>query len=246
MYLLIESNNPTGVKQQFVEGLGTVHLTKRKHSRRISVRYDPEGKIKVSLPTRVSYKTAMQYLLSHQQRIQSKIASLQQDQFRHDLSDYQTRWHEMNVHRVYEANLSYRISQGQIHLNVPHSMDINEQMVQMAMRQAVEEALRKEAKYYLPRRLNQLAGKHHMSFNKVYIKKAQSLWGSCSSRNNINLNIHLMRLPDHLIDYVLLHELCHTIHKNHSSVFWNYLQQFTEKDVKALRQELNQHSPKIF
>jgi len=242
----IKTNERAEVKQEFVEGLGTIHLTKRKHSRRISVRYDPEGKIKVSLPTRVSYKTAMQYLLSHQQRIQDKIASLQQDQFRHDLSNYQTRWHEMSVHRVNEASLSYRISQGKINLYVPQHMEAHEHTVQMAMRRAVEEALRKEAKYYLPRRLDELAGKHNLSYNKVYIKKAQSLWGSCSSANNINLNLHLMRLPDHLVDYVLIHELCHTIHKNHSPLFWHYLQQFTDEDVKALRQELNEYSPKIF
>ena len=234
------------MKQEFVEGLGTIQLTKRKNARRITVRYDPDDKIKVSLPTRVSYKTAMQYLLSHQERIQDKITSLQQDQFRHDLSNYRTRWHEMIVQEDNGPNLSYRIDQGKIQVNVPHHMEIQEYPVQKAMREALEQALRQEAKYYLPRRLSELANMHKLSFNMVTIKKTQSLWGSCSAKNNINLNIHLMRLPDHLIDYVLTHELCHTIHKNHGPIFWHFLQQLCDQDVKVLRQELNQYSPKIF
>jgi predicted metal-dependent hydrolase len=246
LQILSDLNDPAKVKQEFVEGLGPVHLTKRKHSKRITVRYDPDGKIKVSLPTRVSYKTAMQYLLSHQECIQNKISSLQKDQFQRDLSNYQTRWHEMIVQRNNGPTLSYQINQGKILLNVPQHMNIQEYPVQRAMREALETALRSEAKYYLPRRLSELANKHQLSFNRVYIKKTQSLWGSCSAANNINLNIHLMRLPDHLIDYVLNHELCHTIHKNHGPLFWNYLQQLTDEDVKVLRQELNQYSPKIF
>jgi predicted metal-dependent hydrolase len=246
LQIVSDQNDPAKVKQEFVEGLGKVHLTKRKHSKRITVRYDPDGKLKVSLPVRVSYKAAMKYLLAHQERIQDKISSLQQDQFRHDLSSYRTRWHEMIVQRDNGPHLSYRIDQGKIMINVPAHMETREYPVQKAMREALETALRQEARYYLPRRLNELANKHKLSFNKVYIKRAQSLWGSCSAANNINLNIHLMRLPDHLIDYVLTHELCHTIHKNHSPLFWDYLQQLTANDVKALRQELNEYSPKIY
>jgi len=55
----------------------------------------------------------------------------------------------------------------------------------------------------------------------VRIKEQRTLWGSCSSRNNINLNFLLIMAPLKVIDYVIIHELVHTIHKNHSANFWN-------------------------
>ena len=66
----------------------------------------------------------------------------------------------------------------------------------------------------------------------------KSRWGSCTSENSINLNSWLVLLPDHLIDYVILHELVHTIHKNHSPEFWNYLDRLADGKSKIYRREL--------
>mgnify|MGYP006294571525 CR=1 FL=1 len=234
------------MKQEYIKGLGDVQFTKRKQSKRITVRYDPEGKIKVSLPQRVSYKTARRYLVSNKQQISDKIADLRVDQFHNDLSEYNTRWHQVELLRQDRHHISYQIHKGKILIKIPDHLDPCDQLVQKVIRQALENALRLEAKAYLPQRLNELANRHQLPFNNLYLKKAQTLWGSCSSRNNINLNIHLMRLPDHLIDYVLTHELCHTIHKNHGPQFWTHLQYLMKTDVKKLRTELNQYSPKIY
>ncbi len=55
---------------------------------------------------------------------------------------------------------------------------------------------------------------------RVTFRRARTRWGSCSARNSISLNTHLLMLPDHLIDYVIIHELAHIRHKNHSKAFW--------------------------
>ena len=70
-------------------------------------------------------------------------------------------------------------------------------------------------------RLFYFAEKHNLQVNQVRIKEQRTLWGSCSSRNNINLNFLLIMAPLKVIDYVIIHELVHTIHKNHSANFWN-------------------------
>ena len=70
-------------------------------------------------------------------------------------------------------------------------------------------------------RLFYFADKHNLQVNQVRIKEQRTLWGSCSSRNNINLNFLLIMAPLKVIDYVIIHELVHTIHKNHSANFWN-------------------------
>ncbi len=86
--------------------------------------------------------------------------------------------------------------------------------------QAAEvERLRAEAKAALPPRLAQLAALHGFTYNKVRIKHNSSNWGSCSELGNINLNLNLMRLPEHLRDFVMLHELCHLRYLNHSPEF---------------------------
>ncbi len=80
------------------------------------------------------------------------------------------------------------------------------------------------AKALIIRRLNQLARQHNLPFQRVTIRSQRSRWGSCSSRNSLNLNIKLARLPAELLDYVLLHELVHTRVKNHGPDFWQALE----------------------
>ena len=81
------------------------------------------------------------------------------------------------------------------------------------------EALRAEARRVLPQRLEQLADENGFQVNGVRIKHNVSNWGSCSVKGNINLNLNLMRLPEYLRDYVMLHELCHLRYMNHGPEF---------------------------
>ena len=69
-------------------------------------------------------------------------------------------------------------------------------------------------------RLNYFSDKYKLKVNQVRVKEQKTLWGSCSSKNNINLNYLLIMAPMNVIDYVIVHELVHTIHKNHSVNFW--------------------------
>ena len=81
------------------------------------------------------------------------------------------------------------------------------------------EALRRQAKAELPPRLAELASRYGFTYNKVTIKHNSTNWGSCSARGNINLNLNIVRLPHPLRDYILLHELCHLKHHDHSHAF---------------------------
>lgn len=90
--------------------------------------------------------------------------------------------------------------------------------VQPVSRDEIEQ-LRKKAKAELPSRLAELASKYGFAYNKVTIKHNATNWGSCSTRNNINLNLNIVRLPEALQDYILLHELCHLRHHDHGHGF---------------------------
>ena len=99
---------------------------------------------------------------------------------------------------------------------------------------------RAEARRILTNRVAELARAHGFEYNKVFVKNQRTLWGSCSARNNINLNVNLLRLPEELRDYVILHELVHTRHKNHSRAFWNEMNRILG-DGKHLQRKLRRY-----
>ena len=99
---------------------------------------------------------------------------------------------------------------------------------------------RKEAREELVKRLDELAREHGFTYNRVFIRQQKTRWGSCSSRNNINLNVKLVRLPEYLRDYVIIHELVHTKHRHHKNRFWTAMDKILG-DARALRTELNRH-----
>jgi predicted metal-dependent hydrolase len=97
---------------------------------------------------------------------------------------------------------------------------------------------RTKARAFLIARLEAMAELHDFKFTKVSIRNQKTKWGSCSARNNISLNMNLVRLPAELTDYVLLHELVHTRIKNHSSRFWAELDVCVGGGARALSKML--------
>ena len=102
--------------------------------------------------------------------------------------------------------------------------------------------IRKKAKEFLPKRLAYLAIENGFEYNKISLRNQKTRWGSCSRDKNISLNIALVTLPVHLIDYVLLHELTHTVHMNHSREFWDKLNEVCP-NAKKYRKELKSQNP---
>jgi len=136
--------------------------------------------------------------------------------------------------------VSLRIANGFIRIRYPAGSTLASGTVQTAIQAGLITAYRKEAKACLPQRVRLLAESHGFSYRKVTIKNHKSRWGSCSAVNNINLSLHLMRLPDDLVDYVILHELVHTEIKNHSPAFWHRLEQICP-GTRALRRRLRSY-----
>jgi hypothetical protein len=97
------------------------------------------------------------------------------------------------------------------------------------------------AKAEISQRLTELAEAFGFQYGQVSFRNQKTRWGSCSRKNNISLNLKLVRLPQHLQDYILLHELVHTRVKNHGPRFWQHLDTVTNAKAKVLARELRQY-----
>ena len=106
------------------------------------------------------------------------------------------------------------------------------------------EIYRMESKRYLPGRVKELAEQFGFRYRALSFRNNISNWGSCSADNNISLNVKLMKLPDEIIDYVILHELCHTVEKNHSSNFWALMEKVCPGCMQ-LRRRLRQYNTRV-
>lgn len=104
------------------------------------------------------------------------------------------------------------------------------------------EVLRRAAKADLPERIARLSAATGLRYEKLSIRASRTKWGSCSGQNHISLSLFLMTLPEHLRDYVIIHELCHTVHHNHSPRFHTLVDRLTGGREKALNRELRAYA----
>ena len=100
------------------------------------------------------------------------------------------------------------------------------------------EQMRREAKRVLPAMVERLAAKNNFRYGKITIRATRSKWGCCTFQNNLSLSLFLMTLPTHLQEFVVLHELCHTVHHNHSAEFHALLDRVTGGREKELNRQL--------
>lgn len=142
------------------------------------------------------------------------------------------------------TDFSIRRSAQQLIASLPDTSRLNDPDVVREVRAHMRAILRKEAKHYLPRRLRFLADQHGFDYTSIRFTHASSRWGSCNHKKAISLNIALMNLPFELIDYVLIHELAHTVELNHSTNYWREVER-AEPNYKRHRSALKSYNPAI-
>lgn len=231
-------------KQFQLDELGTVTVYKRRgtNSLRLSVR--PDGSLRVTIPAWSAYATGLQFARSRRSWIESHRAT------QTTLSRLMSGQAVGKAHRLHfvsdptVSKPSARVYQTEVLVTFPASLTSGSPSVQTAARQACIRALRAEARNLLPQRLAQLAGQHDFNYGTVGVKQMKSRWGSCDQDKNIVLNLFLMQLPWHLIDYVLLHELTHTRVMQHGPRFWEVMES-VEPRAKQLRKEIRTQQPQL-
>ncbi|MGA8265436.1 MAG: SprT family zinc-dependent metalloprotease, partial [Ignavibacteriaceae bacterium] len=100
--------------------------------------------------------------------------------------------------------------------------------------------LKKLAKKTLTERVRKIASELNFKVGKIAIRGQKTRWGSCSTNGNLSFNYSLLRFRKEIIDYVIIHELCHLKEMNHSERFWKLVEGYYP-DYKNLRKELKDH-----
>lgn len=195
--------------------VGEIRYVRNRRAKNLAIRIGRNGDVRVTVPGYVSIKKAEAFVFSKRTWIMQKIREQKE-----------------------QARAAITIREGD-------ELEVRGKKITVKLKgegDSVEEALwrilHKEAAAILPGRVEELARVHGLSYSGVKVRRMKSRWGSCTARNGINLNTWLVMLPAHLSDYVILHELAHTRHRDHSSRFWDYLDRLTGGMSRQLRKEL--------
>lgn len=220
---------------------GKITVRRSSRSSSVRIRVAPDGTLRASLPLYTPL-----FLVK-------RLVKTSRDELRELIREARPQTHYTDGMQIGKSH-SLVVRQGgvvaarrhgqRIVATVPLHMDMTDPKVEQAIRTQVIAALRVEAKSYLPKRLAYVAEKNGFTYERARFSHASGRWGSCSSTGTISLNIALMKLPFELIDYVIIHELAHTKHMNHSNEFWQLVATHDPK-YKVHRAALKAEQPSI-
>lgn len=220
---------------------GEITIRRNPQSSHVRIRVAPNGTLRVSMPSYAPLFLVKRMLKTNREEIRSLLSSSMPKSTYHDGMQI-GKSHSLIVKPA--ESLAAIKQKRQIILSLPNTMELSDPKVIDTLRPLVIAALRLEAKSHLPKRLEWLAQKHGFSYQKVRFSHAAGRWGSCSSNKTISLNIALMKIPFELIDYVLIHELSHTVHMNHSREFWDLVAS-ADPNYKKHRADLKKEVPAV-
>ena len=228
------------VKRLNLDEIGEVCFYKRRGTRSIHI-YIRGNEIHVTLPYWVTYNRAIDFAYTKKDWIikNRKPKAIFSDGCRIG------KTHTLQVETNNETKtVSCRVTESCIKVKLPSKRSHYENFIQQKINNAADRALLKQSRILLKQRIDDLSFEHDIEYKSVKFKKLRGRWGSCDNYGNVTLNIYLIQLPWYLIDYVIVHELAHTIHHNHSQQFWQLVADILP-DYKQTKKEIKQFHPHI-
>jgi hypothetical protein len=225
------------------EEFGKITVRRSARATQIRIRVAPDGTLRASLPLYAPIFLLKRLVKSSRTELRSILSQAQPNEEYTDGMQI-GKSHSLIVQSTTFGQVKVSRHAQRIVITLPKPKTLADPDVARAIRDTVIAALRLEAKSYLPKRLSYLSAKTGLAYKKVRFSHASGRWGSCSSTGTISLNIALMKLPFELIDYVIIHELSHTRHMNHSVEFWQLVEMF-DPEYRLHRRSLKQQNPSI-
>ena len=227
-------------KSFLIDGIGNVVVQKRRNNKSLRLSITNDGNVRVTQPYWLPYPAGINFAKSKQAWISSNLPTK-----RPPLISGQKigKFHTLVFERKPSiAAVTYSVSRIEVRVTLPDHLNVSEPSVQKKANLASVEALKQESKELLTKRVAELAAANGYHYKQLRYKALKSRWGSCSRSGIINLNLYLIQLPWELIDYVILHELVHTVVMSHDQKFWVELSKHVS-DPKTMRRQLKPYRP---
>lgn len=191
----------------------------RSNRKTITLVIEKDGSLTVRAPNRVPMNFIREFvgkhadwILKHQQKVRNYTPVPEREYTTGEIFPYLGKTYPLEITREQEEKLRFN---GRFKMA---------ESARAKGRVVFESWYKTRAKELFPVRVRMLADKHNLQFLKVRISSARTRWGSCSSKGTISLSWRLILLPMEIVDYVVIHELCHTVEHNHSNRFWRQVE----------------------
>lgn len=236
-------------KSIYIKGIGEILLKKTKRAKRLSIKVKPFDGVVAVIPSFITYRTAEDFIREKEDWIKASLEKMEQIENKRTVFTENTTFctlvHCLKIEKAKGNRFYTQITDKLINVKYPKDIPVRDERIQTGIRKAIEKAWYIEAWGILPKKTEILAKKYGFRYKSLNIKNTVSRWGSCSYDNRINLSLHLMRLPEYLIEHVILHELCHTVEKNHGKNFWALLEKVSP-GARMLAKELKNYDARIY
>ncbi len=200
----------------------SITVRRSDRSRRLQLRVSPYGKVELVAPRAVSDRVVRQFILRHQEWLDRTLAQVehQRRQNPETFAEVPARIDLAGLNEVWLVD--WLRGEGSTRLRVNDSRRVIHLVADdpVIIRQRLRQWLDRRARESLTSWVLQLSQQHNLPVNKISVRSQKTRWGSCSARKNISLNRNLLFLKPEQIEYLLIHELCHTVHMNHSPAYW--------------------------
>lgn len=209
-----------------------LRMVRHPRARRYLLRLSADGAARVTIPRGGNQIEARQFV---ERNLVWLAEQFQRQQAR---PSHPTGWH-------LGSEIWLRGERVKIEFNEPGQIRFGAEVSAVAslaadMRPEIEKHLRWLAAAELPPRVMAFAALHGLTVSRVSVRNQKSRWGSCSRRGTISLNWRLIQTPERVRDYIILHELAHRRHMNHSERFWQEVERLCP-DYRAAEQWLKEH-----
>lgn len=192
-----------------------------KRAKNISMRLDANGNLLITTP-RFTPKLLIKHFISNNQewikQQQSKYSNKQQKN-NQQIDIFGQSYQKVIINDPKQI-LGVFAKNGQLLINSVKPL------TNKSIEQKIDNFLKTTARKYLVVRIKQLAEKMQLSFTKITLREQTTRWGSCSNKGNLSFNWRLVHFSPEIIDYVIIHELSHLKHLNHSRQFWQLVAQY--------------------
>lgn len=196
---------------------GEYSVVKNSKARSVRIRFDQTGHPLVTIPSWLPYLSGKQFIAQKElwvlQHLPPKIVfknNARIGRSEHVIVDVQPG----------AAAVSARLSKTGVSIKTPSARHLTERDAHLRCVHAAYRSLKRQAEALLEQRIPPLLNASGSDFKQLKVSRTHSRWGSCSSEQTLSFSIFVAQLPDELIDYIIVHEIAHLTHMNHSPSFW--------------------------